>query len=168
MNEDLTAKRLKLYFAPLLPIDKRKIERLELHRINVNKIQAFVYGMDIYKELFSYILLEYGKIYGERPSYKLITVSELTDDHFDNENRNNKKYIKPKILFIVYGALGLENSYTKPIIEKVIEERKLEGKKTFLFYRGHINDLLKLKINIIEDTIDFNSENPNNRKDVVF
>ena len=104
----------------------------------------------------------------ERPSYKLITVSELMDDHFDSENRNNNKYIKPKVLFIVYSVQGLENSYTKPIIEKVIEERKIEGKKTFLFYKGNVNDLLRLKISSIDDIIDFNTENPNDRKDVIF
>lgn len=168
MNEDLASKRLKLYFAPLLPINKKKLDKLDLKKINVNNVQAFVYHIDIYKELFSYILLELGKVLNDRPSYKLITVSELTDDHFDSESRNNNKYIKPKVLFIVYSVQGLENSYTKPIIEKVIEERKLEGKKTFLFYKGYANDLLRLKIDSIDDIIDFNSENPNNRKDVVF
>lgn len=168
MNEDLASKRLKLYFAPLLPIDKKKLNKLHLSKVNVTRVQAYSYNIDIYKELFSYILLELGKVLDERPSYKLITVSELMDDHFDSENRNNNKYIKPKVLFIVYSVQGLENSYTKPIIEKVIEERKIEGKKTFLFYKGNVNDLLRLKISSIDDIIDFNTENPNDRKDVIF
>ena len=52
MNEDLASKRLKLYFAPLLPIDKKKLNKLHLSKVNVTRVQAYSYNIDIYKELF--------------------------------------------------------------------------------------------------------------------
>lgn len=160
-NKELMSKRLMVYFAPLLPIDKSIVKKLDLEQINVNKVQAYTCNQDVHREVFSQILLDLGKQTESKPSYKVISATELIDNHFDQDNRNNLLYIKPQVLFITYTVQGLENSYTRPVLEKVIEERKIDGKRTFIFFKGNVQSLMSLKIKAIDDIVDFNYSKPN-------
>lgn len=160
-DKELTKTRLKLYFAPLLPIDKKLIKPLDLSRLNVNKIQAYVYNKDVYRELFCQILLDIGKQINDRPSYKVCNLSELIDHHFEAEKSSKAPYTQPSVLFIIYTISGLENSYTGPIINKVLEERKALGKRTFIFYRGNSRNFINLRISSVEEIVDFNTQGPN-------
>lgn len=163
MNEDkeLAQIRLKMYFAPLLPINKKLIEPLDLNRININLTQAYSYNRDIHKELFCQILLNIGKAINDRPSYKLYNASELIDHHFEKEKSAKAPYLQPDVLLLVYTMNGLETSFTGPIISKVIEERKLLGKRTFIFYKGSSRNLINLKIAAIDEIVDFNVQGAN-------
>lgn len=163
MDKELKQKRLKIYFSNLLPIDTKLLKPLDLSKINTNIVQCYIYSVDIHKELFCQILLDIGKKIDDRPSYKVMTVSELCDHHFDNEKPSRAPYLQPQVLFILYTINGLENSYTGPILDKVVEDRRALNKKTFIFYKGQRQGLSNIRINSVDEVVDFNARKLNTK-----
>lgn len=156
MDEDLKQKRLKMYFSGLLPINKKLLKPLDLSKINIDIVQCYVYSIDIHKELFCQILLDIGQKINDRPSYKVMTISELMDHHFDQEKPSRNPYMQSQVLFILYTISGLENSYTGPIIDKVVEDRRASGKRTFIFYKGMRTGLNSIRMTSVDEVVDFN------------
>lgn len=158
MEEELKITRLKLYLGQLLPIDPSKIEGLDLSQINLNRNQMYLYDKeDIHKELFTHILLAKSKLINKRPTFGLVTLNNLIDEHFDNENpTNTSKYVKKDILFIIYTTVNLTNKIWGPILDKIIEERKAFGKNTFIYCKGSMIKAKELKSQSVDDYIDLN------------
>ena len=172
MEEELKVTRLKLYLGQLLPIDPKKLEGLDLSMMNLNRNQMYLYDKeDIHKEIFTHILLTAGKIMNKRPTFGLVTLNNLIDEHFNTENPvNTSKYVKKDMLFIIYTTVNLTNKIWGPILDKIIEERKAFGKSTFVYCKGNLTKAKELKSQSIDDYIDLNNGNnkTNKKRNEVF
>lgn len=157
-EEELKLIRLKLYFGPLLPIDNNLIKDFNLTQINPKRIQAYIYESDVHRELFTYILLAIGKKIDRKPSFSLVTMNELIEHHFNKDHPTSAKYTEKDVLFVTYTTIALENKIYSAVLDKIIEERRAYGLKTFLFYKGTKRQYDAFNPAAIEDVIDFNKD----------
>lgn len=155
-DEELKTKRLKIYLAPLLPINPPLIAKLDMGLVNINKSQVFIYSDDIYRELFSYILLEKGKEIGRKPTYRIVTLVDLVNKHFANEDL--KPLCFPDFLFITHTSGYTGNSIYGPVFSKVVEERNLVNRPTYLFFRGNFIKAKALGVTEGREIVNFGSE----------
>ena len=133
-EQELKIKRLKIYLAPLLPINPSLIDNMNKELINVNRSQAFVGLDDVHREVFSYILLKKGKQIGKKPTYKIVTLDDLVCQHFANEAL--APICLPDVLFILHTSGYTNNPIYGPVFNKVTEERGAVGKPTYFFFKG--------------------------------
>ena len=154
-EEELKTKRLKIYLAPLLPINPPLIEKLDKSLIDINNSQLFIYSEDIYRELFSYILLNKGKEIDKKPTYKLVTIDDLVSQHFSNEVL--KPLCFPDLLFIVYSSGYTGNPIYGPVFNKVVEERKMLNKQTYMFFKGSFDKAKLLGITENVNVVNYGS-----------
>lgn len=144
-EKELKVKRIKIYLAPLLPIDPKKIDNIDKSQIDINKSQVFLYSEDIYRELAAYILHTKSQQMGRKPTYKLVSLTEVTESHFVNHT-TDPMLLYPDILLIVHSTGHLNNPMYGTIFNKIIEERNILNKLTYLFFKGNIQAANTLKI----------------------
>lgn len=133
-EEELRIKRIKVYLRPLLPVNPPLIDNLDKSLINIDKSQLFVHSDDVYREIFSYILLEKSKQIQAKPTYRVITLDDLVSQHFTNEIL--KPLCRPDYLFIVHNSGYIKNPILGPVYSKITEERNLLGKPTYMYFKG--------------------------------
>lgn len=154
-ERELKTKRLKIYLAPLLPIDPSLIKDLDKNLIDINQSQVFIDDKDIHREIFSYILLQKGKEIGKKPTYRVVTLDDLVAQHFTNDTL--KPLCFSDILFIVHNTSYTGNPIFGTVSQKIIEERKMLNKLTYIFFRGSISKAKALGITENQNIVDYSS-----------
>ena len=158
-EKQLKTKRLKIYLAPLLRINPSLIRNLDREVIDIQNSQVFIYKKDVFREIFSYILLEKGKVLKRKPTFRLVTLDDLVSQHFTNNFLTPLCF--PDILFIVHGTGYTGNPIYYSVFSKVLEERKLNNKPTYLYFKGTGDKAAQFGINKdLHNFVNYNVDDP--------
>ena len=156
-------KRLKLYMGSLFPINPSLVKNLDLTKLNTHKDQGFIYKEDIHRELFCNLLLMIGREKQRKPSFEKVTFNSLVEHHFNPDHPSSDRYVIPEVLFIAHLTSTLDNKIYGPILDKIVEERRAHGRRTYFFYKGDAIKYRDFKTTSMDEVIDFNLPNRNNR-----
>lgn len=156
--------RFKLYMDKVFPIDLDKIKDIDLSPIDLTKNQVFIYKEDIHREVFSQLLLNACHAKKKKVRYDKVTLNNLIEHHFDPTHPTSERFMIPTILLIVYSTPTLENKIYGPILDKIIEDRRALGKRTYLFYKGVVSKFNTLKCTTLDEIVDLNINNRTHRR----
>ena len=135
--------RAEVYFGDLYPPElmgtnfervKNKVEKL-----NFNEPNIILYKGDIHKTVFCAIklLLNHFQYTSRVVDSTYLRQQYLSGDYVDL----SKEFEYCKVLFITANYTDIPHMYNPFCIKQVCDARRLQGLKTFVFFRGTMEDL---------------------------
>lgn len=142
ITKNLKKKRLKVHYNDLFPLvipfeDEKGLLgfiKEELKEVDFNNNLIFFCNYDILKPVMLYGFLSLGKYveYDFLSMYKLLDIYFDKDDDYINFSQIKKDYM------ILYGNYGeIRNEMLPEIINRIVEQRFVDGKYTWIFYKGN-------------------------------
>jgi len=140
--EELEKRRLKIYLRHLLPI-KEDANNIDVSNINFNEDCFIVSNKDYYREVFVLGLLALKR----KVTYKVMSAYRLLDIMLEHDlEYKSFAHINEEFLLLTLGYDEMENKRQIDVINQVINVRRMSGRKTWLFYKGIMNEATSLHV----------------------